>query len=327
MTRLVVAELAENAERDLDIETAILGPDVDISRFAHTGDSDALAAACATADVILTDYAPFSRSVIAQLTQCRLISVAASGYNFIDVDAAAEASISVCAIDEYCTNEVADHVMLLTLALCRRLPEYHHQVQTQQLWQFDSLSGLRRLSDLTLGIVGFGKIGQAVARRARGFGMSVIAFDPYPNEAVAAELDVDYTELQSLFARADVISLNCGLTTENAGLIDAHAFAAMSRRPILINCARGGLIDEQALVEALDAGQISAAGLDVLSDESPELSSSQLTGRSNVILTPHVAFYSDTSILENRKLSATNIRSFLDGRHEDVRRYVHHAKS
>jgi D-3-phosphoglycerate dehydrogenase len=101
----------------------------------------------------------------------------------------------------------------------------------------------------------------------------------------------------------------------------------MRRRPILINCARGGLIDEQALVEALDAGQISAAGLDVLSDESPELSSSKLTGRSNVILTPHVAFYSDTSILENRKMSATNIRMFLDGRHEDVRRYVHHAKS
>jgi phosphoglycerate dehydrogenase-like enzyme len=100
----------------------------------------------------------------------------------------------------------------------------------------------------------------------------------------------------------------------------------MRRSPILINCARGALIDEAALVSALDTGQVSAAGLDVLAEESPDLRASKLSGRANVILTPHVAFYSDASMLENREISTSNIRNFLDGRHENIRRYIHHAK-
>jgi len=100
----------------------------------------------------------------------------------------------------------------------------------------------------------------------------------------------------------------------------------MRQNPILINCARGALIDELALVSALDTGQVSAAGLDVLAEESPNLRVSKLTGRANVILTPHIAFYSDASMLENREISTSNIRNFLDGRHENIRRYIHHAK-
>ena len=206
-----------------------------------------------------------------------------------------------------------------------RLVEYHDQVQNKNLWQFDSLTGISRMRDMTLGIVGFGKIGQAVARRARGFGMTMVAYDPYPNEGVATDLDVQFRDLPELLAAADIISLNCGLSTDNEHLIDARAFQQMRRNPILINCARGRLVDEAALAEALDTGQVSGAGLDVLSDESPDLRTSKFTGRSNVILTPHVAFYSDASILENRKISASNIRNFLDGKHENVRHYIYDA--
>ena len=116
--------------------------------------------------------------------------------------------------------------------------------------------------------------------------------------------------------------MNCGLTTDNEHLIDTRAFQQMRQKPLIINCARGALIDEEALEKALDTGQISGAGLDVLTDESPDLRSSSLTGRSNVILTPHVAFYSDASMLDNRRISTTNIRNFLDGKDEDVRRFV-----
>lgn len=327
MTRIVVADAAENAGRDLSIEQSILGPDIELVHYACDGNEEHLLTACRDADVVLTDYAPLTRTVIEQLQQCQLLSVAATGYSSVDLEAAADANISVCAIDEYCTDEVADHVILLMLALCRRLTEYHDQVQRDNLWRFDSLSGLACMRDMTLGIVGFGRIGQAVARRARGFGTAVVAYDPYPDEDVASELGVRFCELPTLLADTDIISLNCDLSTDSRHLIDASAFERMSRHPILINCARGGLVDEEALVNALDTGQISGAGLDVLDDESPDLQASKLTGRSNVILTPHIAFYSDASIMENRRISASNIRYFLDGEHENVRRYVHRAHS
>jgi D-3-phosphoglycerate dehydrogenase len=326
MTRVVVAEIPENADRELSVERSILGSDVELVRHSLDGNEEHLVSACRDADIILTDYAPLTRRVIEQLRRCRLISVAATGYSSVDIEAAVEAGISVCAIDEYCTDEVADHALLLMLALCRRLPEYHDQVQNEHRWQFDSLAGLSRMRDMTLGIVGFGKIGQAIARRALGFGMAILAYDPYPDEVVASVLAVQFCELADLLADADIISLNCGLSADNKHLIDAKAIQQMRRSPVLINCARGALIDEAALVSALDTGQISAAGLDVLAEESPDLRASKLTGRANVILTPHVAFYSDASMLENREISTSNIRNFLDDRHENIRRYIHHAK-
>ena len=325
MIRVVIAELPEYAGRDLSVERSVLGPDIELHRHSCDGNEQQLILACRDADVVLTDYAPLTRTVIDQLQRCRLISVAATGYSSVDLDAAMDANISVCAIDEYCTEEVADHAILLMLALCRRLPEYHDQVQRDNLWQFDSLSGLACMRDMKLGIVGFGKIGQAVARRARGFGMRIIAYDPHPDEAAATDLGTQFCNLSSLLATSDIISLNCDLTPDNEHLIDANSFERMRQKPILINCARGALVNEEALVSALDRGQVSGAGLDVLNDESPDLRTSKLTGRSNVILTPHVAFYSDASILENRRISASNIRNFLDGKHENVRRYIYQA--
>lgn len=325
MISVVVAEVPEHADRNLDVERSILGPDVKLVRHSCDGDEDSLIVACRDAEVILTAYADLNRNVIAQLHHCRLISIAATGHNCVDLDAAVDAGISVCAIEEYCTDEVADHTILLMLALCRQLPEYHDQVQRQHRWQFDSLSGLRRLRDMTLGIVGFGNIGQAVARRARGFGLTTIAYDLHENSAAAADLDVRFCDLPTLFAESDIISLHCSLAPDNKRLINETAFRRMSKKPILINCARGGLIDEVALVRALDAGQIAGAGLDVLNDEAPDLRVSQLPARHNVIITPHVAFYSDASILDNRRVSASNIRNFLDGEHSKVRKYIHHA--
>jgi D-3-phosphoglycerate dehydrogenase len=183
------------------------------------------------------------------------------------------------------------------------------------------------MRDMTLGIVGFGKIGRAVARRAHGFGMKIVANDPHSNEHEAPDLNVQFLDLPDLLAAADIVSLNCRLSSDNRHMINANAFQQMTRNPILINCARGGLVDEVALVNALDTGQISGAGLDVLSDESANLSTSNLTGRSNVIITPHIAFYSDASILESRKIAASNIRNFLDGKHDNVRHYIHHSES
>lgn len=322
MIKVVVAEVAPSPERNLDLECGILGDDVALIHYTHDGVEDDLIAACHDADVILTDYAPLDRSVLEQLKQCRLVSVAATGYNSVDTTAAADLGIRVCAVDEYCTDEVADHTLLLILALSRRLIEYHDQVQNQQRWEFDSLSGISRLSGQILGLVGFGRIGQAVAKRASCFGLSIIAHDPYADAASAASQDVDLCQLDHLLTEADIISLHCALTEENEHLLNETAFMEMRKKPILINCARGGLVDESALIKALDTGQVSAAGLDVLNDEAPDLDTSPFLNRDNVILTPHVAFYSEASILENREVSASNIRNFLDEHHEEVRRYI-----
>jgi phosphoglycerate dehydrogenase-like enzyme len=325
MERIVVVETAETARDDLGVEQSILGPDIELVRFECSGDEQRLASACQDANIILADLAPLTRTVVERASQCRLISVTGIGYDNVDVSAASDASISVCALDEYCTDEVADHTMLLILALIRRLPDYHDQVQAEQRWQSDSISGLKRLRGMTLGIIGLGKIGRAVARRASGFGMKLIANDHRPAEHATKDLDIQFCDLPTLLSESDVISLNCNLSAENRNLIDATAFAQMTRRPVLINCARGGLIDEAALNEALDAGQISGAGLDVLADEPPDFADLKLANRDNVILTPHVAYYSDSSWLESRKKSASNIRNFLDGRHELVRKYVFQA--
>jgi D-3-phosphoglycerate dehydrogenase len=314
MTKLVVMEGPENAGRELAIERPILGADIQIRQQTWDGSDTSTVIACRDADLVLTDYVPFSRAVIQKLPQLKLISVAATGYDNIDIVAAREQGIRVCAIDEYCTDEVADHALLLMLALGRRLIDYHNQVQKQHSWQYESLSGLPRFGDLTLGIIGFGRIGRAVARRAEAFGMSVMAHDPFVDEATFS--------LDEIFELSDIITLHCNLSAENRHLIDKTAFRKMRKAPILINVARGGLIAEPDLVWALDQGLVSAAGLDVLEVEPPDLDRSALTGRTNVILTPHVAFYSDASIRENRRLSAQNIRHFLDGEHDAVRKYV-----
>jgi D-3-phosphoglycerate dehydrogenase len=327
MTTVLITHTPEAASPDDDIEASILGTNVDIARYVYEGDANKLIAACRDVDVILTAYVPLTRTVIEALPRCRLISVGATGYSAVDIEAAADTGISVCAIDDYCAEEVADHTLLMMLALARRLLDYHLQVQAEHRWEWDTVSGLRRLGDLTLGLIGFGNIGQAVARRALGFGMSVVANDPWADTSSATELGVQLCQLEEILTRSDIISLHCALTTDNENFINRDSFRRMRNKPILINTARGGLVDEAALIEALDTGQIAAAGLDVLAEESPNIEVSPLIGRPNVILTPHVAFYSDRSILENRRLSASNIRYFLDGEHDQVRKYIHQAGS
>ena len=325
MIKVLVADTPETTGSDLDVEQSILGPDIVFLRHCCDGDEKQLIAACRNVDIVLTEYAPLTRNVIEHMQRCKLICVDGAGYDSIDLEAAVDANISVCAIEEYCTDEVADHVLLLMLALCRRLAEYDDQVQRQELWQFDSLTGLARMRDMTLGIVGFGKIGKAVAHRAQGFGMKIIAHDYHPHANSATDSGVQFCDLPTLLEKSDIVSLNCSLSADNEHLIDANAFLKMSRNPILINCARGGLVDETAMAEALDTGRISGAGLDVLSDEPPDLSTSKFTGRRNVIITPHVAFYSDASITASREITASNIRSFLEGKHDNVRHYIHRA--
>ena len=319
---IVFAEMPEAEGRDLSTERRHLPDAARIVRFTYRGDRAALAVACRDADAILTDYVPFDRTVLEHLARCRLISVAATGWDCVDVRAAAERGIRVSCVAEYCTEEVADHTLALMLALERRLFAYHEQVQTRRSWRWNEIHGVRRLAGQVLGLVGFGRIGQAVGRRALGFGLSVLACDPRVDAAMAARHGARASSFDDVLAHSDIISLHCNLEPGSRGMLDRSASARMRRRPILINVARGALIVEADVVEALDRGCITGAALDVLAEESPDLANHPLAGRHDVLLTPHVAFYSESALDDVRRISAENIRQFLEGHPENVLRLV-----
>jgi phosphoglycerate dehydrogenase-like enzyme len=319
---VVFAEMPEAEGRDLSIERRQLPDGARVATFTYRGDHAALVAACRSADAILTDYVPFDRAVLEALERCRIISVAATGWDCVDTAAATERGIAVSAVGEYCTDEVADHTLALLLALNRQVIAYHEQVRTRRSWRWNEITGIRRLSGQTLGIIGFGRIGRAVCRRALGFGLKVLACDPQVDSATIAAHGAKPASFDELLAEADIISLHSHLDAGSRGLLDRAAFARMRRKPLLLNVARGALIVEADLVEALDRGRIAGAGLDVLTEDSPDLARHPLAGRSDVLLTPHVAFYSESALADLRRISARNIRAFLDGRPGDVFRLV-----
>ena len=319
---VVFAEMPEAEGRDLSIERRELPAGARIETFTYRGNGDALAAACREADAVLTDYVPFDGAMLGLLNRCRLISVAATGWDCVDVGAAAARGIRVAAVGEYCTDEVADHTLALLLASERRLRDYDRQAQGAKDWRWNEIRGLRRLSGLTLGIVGFGRIGQAVCRRARGFGLAVLAADPRVDAAEVRRHGAEPMALDELLARADVVTLHCNLDAGSRNLLDRSAFEKMKKKPLLINVARGALVDEADLAEALDRGLLRGAALDVLAEDSPDLGHHPLFGRDDVLLTPHVAFYSETALDDLRRISAANITAFLEGRPDAVFRLV-----
>ena len=314
--------MPEAAGRDLSIERQNLPESARIETFSYLGEPSALVSACRTADAILTDYVPFGSAVLEKLERCRIISVAATGWDCVDVAAAAARGISVSCVGEYCTDEVADHTMALILALNRRLLDYHRQVQTLKDWRWNEVHGVQRLKGQTLGLIGFGRIGQAVCRRALAFGLNVLACDPQIDAAIALRHGARLCGIDELLASSQIISLHCNLDGNNRGLLNGAAFTRMRLKPLLINVARGALIVEADLVRALDSGQVSGAALDVLAEDSPDLASHPLAGRNDVLLTPHVAFYSEAALADLRRISAQNIQAFLQGRPGDVYRLV-----
>ena len=314
--------MPEAAGRDLSIERQHLPAAARVGTFTYGGDPRTLIEACRDADAIVTDYVPFGRAVLAELKRCRIISVAATGWDCVDIRAAAERGIGVSCIGEYCTDEVADHALALLLALNRRLVAYHHQVQAGHDWRWNVVRGVHRLAGQTLGLIGFGRIGRAVCRRALGFGLRVIACDPLVDSPMAGRHGARAASLEELLAESDIISLHCNLNAASRGLLNRATFALMRRKPLLLNVARGGLIVESDLVEALDEGLVTAAALDVLAEDSPDLDHHPLAGRQDVLLTPHVAFYSDSALADLRRISAQNVRAFLEGRPDAVFRLV-----
>lgn len=270
---------------------------------------DELIAACRTADAIIVVRERFTRRVIEALERARVIVRSGVGYDVIDVAAATERGIAVCYIPDYCTQEVANHALALLLAVNRRLRELDAAVRAGR-WRGGDLPPVGPLYGQTVGIVGYGRIGRAMAARCRALGMRVLAADPYTGPPDA---DDRIVPLDELLAEADYVSIHCLLNEETRGLIDERALRRMKPTAILVNTARGPIVDQRALTRALREGWIAGAGLDVLEQEPPDPSDPILT-LPNVVFTPHTAYYSDASAVRLRQRVVQEVVCALTGR-------------
>jgi D-3-phosphoglycerate dehydrogenase / 2-oxoglutarate reductase len=280
-------------------------------RMAKSAAADDILAVARDADAVLVTYAKLSGDLLRQLTRCKAIGRFGLGVDNIDVAAAKECGITVTYVPDYCMREVSDHAMALLLALARKVVLSNNLVQAGR-WEMPAVVPIRRLEGQVLGLVGFGNIPRQLAPKAQAFGLRVITYDPYVAPDVLAAAQVEGVSFDDLLARADFVSIHAPLMPAMRGLFNAAAFAKMKRGASLINTARGPLVDEAALVAALDSGRLGAAALDVVATE-PLAKDSPLIGRANVILTPHTAFYSIEALEELQTKCASDVARVLSG--------------
>ncbi len=241
--------------------------------------------------VVIQSVRPLlNAEVIAQLERCRCIVRMGAGYDSVDCDAATAKGILVCNVPAYCTAEVADHALALLLACLRVIPRGEQAVRGKPYPRL-ALGAKRRLEGATIGIIGLGRIGSTVARRLAGWEPRLLAYDPYITSQRAQQFGAELVDWATLLTESDVVTVHCPLTSETHHMLDAAALGRLRPGAILINTARGPIVDETALVHALTSGQLWAAGLDVTEQE-PLSADSPLLALDNVILTPHVAAYS-----------------------------------
>jgi glycerate dehydrogenase len=276
-----------------------------------------IVARASDADILLTNKTPVTAETIAALPKLRCIGVLATGYNVVDTAAANARGIPVCNVPGYGTASVAQHVFALLLELTQQTGHHAQTVREGRwnacpdfcYWDFP----LVELAGRTLGIVGYGNIGKAVARIGAAFGMKIIASARRPCSADG----VEFVFTEEIFRRADVITLHCPLTDETRGLVNTACIATMKPTAFLINTGRGPLVVEQDLADALNAGRIAGAGLDVLSTEPPP-SGNPLFVAKNCIITPHIAWATHASRARLMDVVAANLRAFLDGKPRNV---------
>ena len=282
-------------------------------------DEDAAIERIGDAEIVITNKTPITKKILDACPSIKYIAVLATGYNVIDCKAAREKGISVSNVPAYGTASVSQFSIALLLEICHHIGHHSASVHAGNwaanpdwcYWDYP----LIELEGKTMGIIGFGRIGQAEGRVAKALGMTVLACDPYPSDSGRAI--AEYVGLDDLLARSDVISLHCNLTPENTGFINKDSIAKMKDGAILINNARGQLINEQDVADALNSGKLAAAGLDVVYTE-PIKADNPLLAAKNCIITPHISWAPKESRQRIMDCTVSNVQSYLDGRPANV---------
>lgn len=295
---------------DTSLERQLLGHEgVDVF-VSESPRPDAWMDAAREADAILTRHAAIRAAEISRLKRCRIISRYGTGHDNIDVESATERGITVTVVPDYCVDEVADHALGLILAAARHLGSLAESVRSGG-WAPEQLPPIRRLRGLTLGLLGCGRIGAAVAARAHGFGLEITAHDPY-----ATELPRGVTRANSvddLVAQSHILSVHAPLTPETEGVLNAAQIARLPDGAIIVNVARGRIVDLEAAMAALESGHLAALALDVL-DEEPPSADHPIRSLPGAFVTPHIGFYSVSSVEDAKRRSVEEILRALAGK-------------
>ena len=272
--------------------------------------------------ILLWHHMELDKQIIAKLDNCKVIVRIGVGFDSVDLKSANNKNIIVCNIPDYGTNDVADHAIGLMLSLSRGINKYNHDVKYNNKWEWNSAGKLKRLSESTLGIIGFGRIGVAMALRAKSFGMRIIFYDPYVPDGKDKSLLVSQcNSIDELLELSDVVSIHTPLTNETQSMVDSAFLNKMKQGAILINTARGQIFNLDHLYKALKSNTIQAVGTDVLPVEPPEKNHPLIKAWRNndesflgrIIITPHSAFYNEESFIEMRTKAAEEALRVLNG--------------
>jgi D-3-phosphoglycerate dehydrogenase len=294
------------------IEDAELAPvGATIARWPGGTDED-LRRFVGQADAILCDATPITADLLDRAPRVQIVSEYGIGYDNIDVGAASQRGIWVANVPGFCAPEVADHTLALLLAANRSLLPLDRSIRRGEWDAIGAAGGTQRLGGQTLGLVGFGAIGRSVARRARAFGMRVLAHSPHVTPELAREHGAEAASFEDVLRLSDYVSLHLPGGPATRHLIDSAALARMKPTAWLINTSRGSVVDESALLDALGAGRLGGAALDVRQTEGPS-ADDPYCPLPNVILTPHAGYYSQQSLIELRRRAARNVAAVLTG--------------
>ncbi len=265
----------------------------------------------AQADALMVTTRPVTADVIARLTSCRIISRVGTGIDSVDIDAATKLGIWVTNVPDYGIDEVSSHAISLLLSWARRIPQLIASTREGK-WDYRVVPPIARLNTQTLGVIGFGRIGRAMAAKGRGVGLRVVVFDEFVAPDAVAATGAEAVTFEQLLEQSDYITLHTPLTDGTRGLIDAAALARMKPTALLINTARGGLVDEDALLQALRREQIGGAAIDVLAIEPPS-PDHPLLHEPRCWITPHIAWYSEAASPDMRGRAAEEVVRVLRG--------------
>jgi len=304
--RVVITDCDHGSIEEEKREFGLIGAELILAQVREEED---LIRACKEADGLINQYALLTRKVLQGLLKCKVVSRYGVGVDSVDLKAATDSGIIVANVPDYCIDEVSNQTIAMILTLIRKTAFFDRKVKSNQ-WDFHLGTPIYRIHGKTLGLIGSGRIGLEVAKKISTFGVKVIAFDPYLQKAGEG---IELTDFDTVLKKSDFISVHCPLNESTRHLMGEQAFQKMEKKPILINTSRGPIVDEKALIQALAEGRISGAGLDVLEKEPPD-PQSPLLKMENVILSPHVGFYSVESISELKRRTAENVSSVLLGK-------------
>jgi len=274
-------------------------------------DEESIIEAAKDADAILNCYAELTSKVIESLEKCQIIARYGIGVNNVNMSTATKKGIIVTNVPDYCIEEVSDHALALILACTRKICQLNKTVKNGK-WDFKEYRPMYRLEGQTLGIVSFGKIPRRLVEKMKAYKFNIIAYDPYVDEEVAAKYSVKLVTFEELLKESDVISVHAPLTEETKGMFGSEQFKMMKNSAYLVNTARGGLIKDDDLAQALKKGEIAGAGLDVLEDENVNCHH-PLVSLENVIITPHSAFYSEQALKDLQYKAVQEVIRVLTG--------------